>query len=175
MWKKKRRAGNVCLERSSSERSVEVLGAVQDEMTGMFGRGVRKIRAECFPLPAVGARTDPSREIWLRSLSEACALLMIRRSALIYSAIVFIGVTHLPKLCIRVGTCRSVCFVLRCVSPVDGLQYIRRSWLGRTFSLPSILPDVHGEPGVDAHLRRFTPDFLHFGRVCHVAGSSPLA
>lgn len=165
----------MCLERSSSKRSVEVFGAVQDDMTGIFGRGVRKIRVECFLLQAVEALTDPSREIWLCSLSEACALLMIRLSALIYSAIVFIGVTHLPKLCIRLATCRSVCFILRCVFLVDSLQYIRRSWLGRTFSLPSILPDVHAEPGVDAHLQRFTQDFLHFGRVCHVAGSSPLA
>lgn len=121
-----------------------------------------------FLYQAAEALRDTFTEIWLRSLSEACAPLMIRLCPNLLSHCVYWYQPKLPQELVH-----APFFLLFFFSP--GLQCIRRSWLGENPSLPSILPDVHNGPGVDAHLRRFAQGFLCSGRVCQVAGFRPLA
>lgn len=53
------------------------------------------------------------------SLSEACALCLNLLCCCVY-------LHHtLPKLCIRLGACRSFCFIMVCVFLVDCLQYYK--------------------------------------------------
>lgn len=127
---------------------------------------------EWFLYQAAEALRDTFTVIWLCSLSEACAPLMIRLCPNLLSHCVY---WYQPKLRTRAGTHTSVCWILWHAFFFPGLQYIRRSWLGENSSLPSILPKVHNGPGVDAHLQRFTQGFLYSGCVCQVAGFRLLA
>lgn len=122
---------------------------------------------ERFLYQAAEALRDTFTEIWLCSLSEACAPLMIHLCPNLLSHCVY---WYQPKLRTRAGA-RCVRFLFF----FPRLQYIRCSWLSESSSLPSILPKVHNGPGVDAHLRRFTQGFLYSGRVCQVAGFRLLA
>lgn len=111
------------------------------------------MRVECFLLKAAElteAIIGTSRETWLCSLSETCARLMTSLSALIYSAVCLLA-SYTAKSVDNICYVREFCFIMVCVFLVDCLQY-RQFWLSWTSSLPSILSEVHPEPGVDAYL-----------------------
>lgn len=65
------------------------------------------------------------REAWLCSLSEACALLMTSLSALIYSAVVCIGIPHCQNCVYELVHAGVFALLWLCVLLVDCLQYMK--------------------------------------------------